>query len=42
MSEQEIIAFNIPTGIPYVFEFDENLNLLKDEFIGDPETIKKN
>jgi 2,3-bisphosphoglycerate-dependent phosphoglycerate mutase len=41
MSEQEIIAFNIPTGIPYVFEFDENLNLLKDEFIGDPETIKK-
>lgn len=41
MSEEEIIAFNIPTGIPYVFEFDDNLNLQKDEFIGDPETIKK-
>jgi len=41
MSEEEIIKFNIPTGIPYVFEFDDDLNLLKDEFLGDPETIKK-
>lgn len=41
MSEKEIIAFNIPTGIPYVFEFDDQLNLLKDEFIGDPETIRQ-
>jgi 2,3-bisphosphoglycerate-dependent phosphoglycerate mutase len=41
MSEEEIIAFNIPTGIPYVFEFDDDMNLVKDEFIGDPETIKK-
>lgn len=41
MSEPEIIAFNIPTGIPYVFEFDEKMNLVKDEFIGDPETIRK-
>jgi 2,3-bisphosphoglycerate-dependent phosphoglycerate mutase len=41
MSEEEIIAFNIPTGIPYVFEFDDAMNLIKDEFIGDPETIKK-
>jgi 2,3-bisphosphoglycerate-dependent phosphoglycerate mutase len=41
MTEEDIIKFNIPTGIPYVFEFDDDLNLLKDEFIGDPETIKK-
>ncbi len=41
MSNEEIISFNIPTGIPYVFEFDDELNLLKDEFLGDPETIKK-
>ncbi len=41
MSGEDIIAFNIPTGIPYVFEFDDKLNLLKDEFIGNPETIKK-
>jgi 2,3-bisphosphoglycerate-dependent phosphoglycerate mutase len=41
MSEEEIIQFNIPTGIPYVFEFDDDMNLLKDTFIGDPEEIKK-
>jgi 2,3-bisphosphoglycerate-dependent phosphoglycerate mutase len=41
MSEEAIIAFNIPTGIPYVFEFDDNMQLQKDYFIGDPEEIKK-
>lgn len=41
MGEEEILKFNIPTGIPYVFEFDDNLNLLKDYFIGDEEEIKK-
>jgi 2,3-bisphosphoglycerate-dependent phosphoglycerate mutase len=41
MGREEILEFNIPTGIPYVFEFDDNMNLLKDYFIGDPEEIKK-
>ncbi|MCK9164107.1 MAG: 2,3-diphosphoglycerate-dependent phosphoglycerate mutase [Bacteroidales bacterium] len=41
MSDDEIIAFNIPTGIPYVFYLNDKLELEKDEFIGDPETIKK-
>ncbi len=41
MPEDEVIRFNIPTGIPYVFEFDENMKLIKDNFIGDPEEIKK-
>lgn len=40
MSPEEIISFNIPTGIPYVFEFDDDLNLQRDYFLGDPETIK--
>ncbi len=40
MSEEEIMKFNIPTGIPYVFEFDDDMNLQKDYFIGDPEVIK--
>lgn len=40
MSEDAIIAFNIPTGIPYVFEFDAEMNLVKDFFIGDPEEIR--
>lgn len=41
MPEDEILKFNIPTGIPYVFEFDDDLNFRKDYFIGDPEEIKK-
>ncbi|MCK9449621.1 MAG: 2,3-diphosphoglycerate-dependent phosphoglycerate mutase [Bacteroidales bacterium] len=41
MSKDEILKFNIPTGIPYVFEFDDQMNLIKDYFLGDPEEIKK-
>ena len=39
MSNDEIIAFNIPTGIPYIFEFDEQMKLQKDFFLGDPEKV---
>lgn len=41
MPEEDIVTFNIPTGIPYVFEFDQNMKLINDEFIGDPEVIKE-
>lgn len=41
MSEEAILAFNIPTGVPYVFEFDDDMNLTKDYFLGDPDEIKK-
>ena len=41
ISEEDILKLNIPTGIPYVFEFDEKLNVVRDYFLGDPEEIKK-
>lgn len=41
MSDEDILEFNIPTGIPYVFEFDEDMVLKKDYFLGDPAVIKK-
>lgn len=41
ISNEEIVGINLPTGIPYVFEFDDNLVLQKDYFLGDPETIRK-
>lgn len=41
ISKEDILKLNIPTGIPYVFEFDENLNVTKDYFLGDPEVIKE-
>ena len=40
MSEEDIIKLNLPTGIPYVFEFDDDLKLQKDYFLGDPEKIR--
>ena len=39
LSEEEILKFNLPTAVPYVFEFDDEMNLLKDYFLGDPEEI---
>lgn len=41
ISDEEIVHLNLPTAVPYVFEFDDNLNLVNDYFLGDPEEIKK-
>ena len=41
ISDEEIVNFNIPTGIPLAYEFNENLKPIKQGFIGDPETIKQ-
>ena len=41
ISDKEITAFNIPTGIPLAYEFNENLKPVKQEFIGDPEFIEQ-
>lgn len=39
--EDEIVGLNIPTGIPLVYELDENLKSIKSYYLGDPEEIKK-
>ena len=41
ISDQDIINLNLPTAVPYVFEFDDELNMVKDYLLGDPEEIKK-
>jgi 2,3-bisphosphoglycerate-dependent phosphoglycerate mutase len=41
MSEQEILEFNIPTGIPMVYRFDDRLRSLGREYLGDAEAVKK-
>jgi 2,3-bisphosphoglycerate-dependent phosphoglycerate mutase len=41
ISEDEIVGLNIPTGIPLVYELDENLNSIKNYYLGDLEEIKK-
>ncbi|MCG8429966.1 MAG: 2,3-diphosphoglycerate-dependent phosphoglycerate mutase [Candidatus Omnitrophica bacterium] len=39
--EEEIIKLNIPTGIPLVYELDEDLKPLRHYYLGDPEEIRK-
>lgn len=41
MSEDAIIKLNIPTGVPLVYELDENLKPIKSYYLGDPEEIAK-
>ena len=41
INDVDIISLNLPTGIPYVFEFDDKMNLVKDYFLADEETLKK-
>lgn len=41
ISDEDIVNLNLPTGVPYVFEFTDDLVLQKDYFLGDPEEIKK-
>ncbi|MBK8049401.1 MAG: 2,3-diphosphoglycerate-dependent phosphoglycerate mutase [Anaerolineales bacterium] len=41
MSEDEILKLNIPTGVPLVYELDENLAPIKSYYLGDAEEIAK-
>ena len=41
VSEQDILEFNIPTGIPLVYTFDSDLKPRSRDYVGDPEAIRK-
>jgi 2,3-bisphosphoglycerate-dependent phosphoglycerate mutase len=38
-SEADIVEFNVPTGIPMLYELDEQLLPLSRRFLGDPAAI---
>lgn len=40
ISDNEISNLNIPTGVPLVYELDENLSPIKHYFLGDPKEIE--
>ena len=40
ISDDDIVALNIPTGVPLVYEFDEHFHVLSKRFLGDQEKIK--
>jgi 2,3-bisphosphoglycerate-dependent phosphoglycerate mutase len=41
ISEEEIIKLNIPTGMPLVYELDEDLKPIKHYYLGDEDAVKK-
>ena len=42
MSDEDIMGLNLPTGIPFVYELDENMKpLVSMKFLGDEETVRK-
>ena len=41
ISDEEILGLNIPTGVPLVYELNENLNPIKNYYLGDQEAITK-
>ncbi|MFH0924021.1 MAG: 2,3-diphosphoglycerate-dependent phosphoglycerate mutase [bacterium] len=41
VSDEEIVKLNIPTGIPLVYELDDELKPIRHYYLGDPEEIKK-
>jgi 2,3-bisphosphoglycerate-dependent phosphoglycerate mutase len=40
ISEQDIVELNIPTGMPLVYELDENLKPRNRYYLGDPEKVR--
>jgi 2,3-bisphosphoglycerate-dependent phosphoglycerate mutase len=41
VSEEAVVALNIPTGIPLVYELDAELKPLGSRYLGDPAAVKK-
>jgi 2,3-bisphosphoglycerate-dependent phosphoglycerate mutase len=41
VSEEDIVALNIPTGIPLVYELEDDLTPARSFYLGDPEAVKK-
>ncbi len=41
ISDDEIVGVNIPTGIPLVYELDDDLKAISSRYLGDPEAARK-
>jgi 2,3-bisphosphoglycerate-dependent phosphoglycerate mutase len=41
IQDDKIVELNIPTGVPLVYELDNNLRAIKSYYLGDPEAIRK-
>ncbi len=41
VADPDIVDLNIPTGVPLVYELDDDLTPLKHYYLGDPEAVQK-
>jgi 2,3-bisphosphoglycerate-dependent phosphoglycerate mutase len=41
IADDKIVSLNIPTGIPLVYELDDDLQPIRHFYVGDPEAIEK-
>lgn len=40
ISDEEIVKLNIPTGVPLVYEFDDDMNVLRHYYLGNQDELK--
>ena len=41
VSEEDILGMNVPTGMPLVYDLDENLKPVNRQYLGDPDKVAK-
>lgn len=41
ISDADIVGLNIPTGIPLVYELNDDLSPIRHFYLGDPEAARK-
>jgi 2,3-bisphosphoglycerate-dependent phosphoglycerate mutase len=41
ISDDDIVGLNIPTGIPLIYELNDDLSPIRSFYLGDPEAVKK-
>ena len=41
ISDEDIVGLNIPTGIPLIYELEDNLTPIRSFYLGDPEAVKQ-
>jgi len=41
ISDTKIAGLNIPTGIPLVYELDDDLQPIRNFYLGDPEAVRR-
>jgi 2,3-bisphosphoglycerate-dependent phosphoglycerate mutase len=41
VSDQDIVGVNIPTGIPLVYELEDDLTPIRSFYLGDPEAVRR-